>query len=164
MCPTGWSWELLGVVLVSLHHTESGSPKCHSNWAHGLSDHFKEVFMWKIRVWKSVLLELSRVGNFSCLSGGSSILWDGEERLDFVFLGWERLVEMRPEIAGCRCLVSEPRYTAVEQVFETQRIHLPRISRKGDGTWFWLISDCGSVMKLDLQNWTSSSVTCSFLA
>lgn len=41
-------------------------------------------------------------------------------------------MEMRPEIAGCRCLVSEPRYTAVEQGFEMQRVRLPGISRKGD--------------------------------
>ena len=30
---------------------------------------FKEVYMWEIRVWKLVLLELSRIGSFLCLSG-----------------------------------------------------------------------------------------------
>ena len=40
-------------------------------------------------------------------------------------------MERRPVIGGCRCLASEPRYTAVEQGFAMQSIRIPGISRKG---------------------------------
>ena len=36
-------------------------------------------------------------------------------------------MERRPVIGGCRCLASEPRYTAVEQGFAMQSIRIPKL-------------------------------------
>lgn len=59
---------------------------------------FKEVYMWEIRVWKLVLLELSRIGSFLCLSGGSPAATEGWQAsafqasacITFAYVPWSK--------------------------------------------------------------------------